>query len=128
MQEAFEEARSIRRKAKREGKTAESEDHTKVSEKVRIERELEELTVSTRIAQEEAEEFNAKVKEIKRNLRNILYNSELGLEEKARKVANLKSQQENCEFIAKQAVAKWARLTNKKSALERELENIEKSE
>lgn len=124
MQEQFEEARSIRRKTRKGGKSPISEAEKCVNEKARLEREIQETNAAIDYAQNEAESYNAKLKEIKNNLREVLYNSELELEEKARKIADLKAKQTNCEFIWKQAVSRWASLTDKKNALEKALKKV----
>lgn len=124
MQEQFEEARSIRRKTRKGGKSPLSEAEKCANEKARLEREIEEINTAIAYAQNEAENYNAKLKKIKSNLREILYNSELELEEKARRVADLKNKQTNCEFIWKQAVSRWASLTDKKNTLEKALREV----
>lgn len=124
MMEKFEEARSIRRKTKKEGKNGLTEAEKRASQKLRIEKELEEVIVAERIAKEETEKFNTKISEGKKELRNILYNSEMQLNEKARRVAEIKTKLSNYEFVVKQATDKWARLTNKRQALERNLAEI----
>lgn len=128
MLEQFEEARSIRRKARKGANSPISDEEKRVDKKARIEREIEEIITAIDFAHTEAEKYNLKLKELKEKLRKTLYNSELDLEEKARRVTQIKSQQENCEFIRKQAISRWAKLTDKKNALEKELREIKISE
>ena len=128
MQGQFEEARSIRRKTRKGGISRITEQEKNSREKSRIEREIEETSIAINHAQTEAEEYNVKLKEVKGKLKNTLYDSKLDLEEKARRVAELKAKQENCEFIIRQATARWAKLTDKKRALEKELKEIIDSE
>lgn len=124
MLEQFEEARSIRRKTRKGGGSPLSEEEKQAREKYKVERELEETNIAINHAQTEAEQYNIKLKDIKKKIQNTLYDSKIGLEEKARRVAELKSKQENCEFIIRQATTRWARLTDKKRALEKELKEI----
>lgn len=122
--EHYEEARSIRRKTKKEGKSELSDAEKRNSEKLRVEKELEEAITAEKIAETEVQNFNQKISEIKRQIRSTLYDSDLKVEEKARTIAGYRKSQENCEYVVKQATAKWARLTNKREALERELADI----
>lgn len=124
MLEQFEEARSIRRKTRRGGISQLSEEEKYAREKSRVEREIEETNIAINHAQTEAEQYNIKLKDIKKKIQNTLCSSKLGLEEKAQRVAELKSKKENCEFIIRQATTRWAKLTDKKRALEKELEGI----
>ena len=127
MHEQFEEARSIRRKNRKGGESPIGEAERFASERARLEQEICETTTAINYAQSEAEKYNVKIKEIKENLKNVLYNANLGSEEKASKITSLKSKQENCEFVLKQAVARWAKLTDKKKALEKALKELNSS-
>lgn len=128
MLEQFEEARSIRRKTRKEANSPISDEEKSCCKKTKIEREIDELITAIDFAHAEAEKYNLKLKELKEKLRKTLYSSELDLDEKARRVTQIKSQQENCEFIRKQAISRWAKLTDKKNALEKELREIKISE
>lgn len=128
MLEQFEEARSIRRKTRKGGISSIGNEENCVCKKAIIDREVKETLTAIDFAYTEAEKCNLKLKELEKNLKEILYNSEMDLEEKTLKVTEIRAQQDNCEFIRKQAVLRWARLTDKKAALEKELREVEVSE
>ena len=117
MQEQFEEARSIRRKNRKDGKSQIGEAEKCVDDTVVINRQIEEIDAAIEFTHKEAEKCTIKLNELKQELGKVLYSSSLSLEEKARKAADINSKMENCRFIKNQAVAKWVRLTNKKNAL-----------
>ena len=114
MLEEFEEARSIRRKNSR-------------SEIARLKQFIEETDVAIEYAYSEAEKYNTKLKEVKTEIKRTLFDSKLDLKEKSRKVAELRKQKENCEFVIRQSRSRWAKLTDKKKALERALAEIDVS-
>lgn len=128
MLEQFEEARSIRRKTRKGVISPISNEEKSGCKKSRIEREIEETITGLDFALLEAERYNLKLKELKEKLRETLYDSSLNLEEKTRRVTEIRSKQKNCEFVRKQAILRWAKLTDKKIALEKELREVKVSE
>lgn len=121
MQGQFEEARSIRRKNRKDGKSQIGEAEKCVDDTVVIKRQIEEIDAAIEFTHKEAEKCTVKLNELKQELGKVLYSSSLGLEEKARMVTDINSKMENCRFIKNQAVAKWIRLTNKKKTLEKSM-------
>lgn len=121
MLENFEEARSIRRKNRRGGNPRINEDEKRVSEVARLRKELIETEAAIEFARIEAEKYNIKLNEVKKELKTTLLNSNLDLDVKARMVAEIKQRKENCEFIIRNATNRWAKMTDKKRALEKAL-------
>ena len=127
MVEEFEEARSIRRKNKRGEKPRISEEEKRRREIARLKQSIEETDFAIEYAYSEAEKYNTKLKEVKTEIKRILFDSKMDLKVKSRKVTDLRKQKENCEFVIKQSRARWAKLTDKKKALERALAEIDVS-
>lgn len=127
MVEEFEEARSIRRKNKRGEKPRISEEEKRRREIARLKQSIEETDFAIEYAYSEAEKYNTKLKEVKTEIKRILFDSKMDLKEKSRKVTDLRKQKENCEFVIRQSRARWAKLTDKKKALERALAEIDVS-
>lgn len=127
MLEEFEEARSIRRKNKRGEKPRISEEEKRRSEIARLKLFIEETDTAIEYVYSEAEKYNTKLKEVKTEIKRTLFDSKLDLKVKSRKVAELRKQKENCEFVIRQSRSRWAKLTDKKKALERALAEIDVS-
>ena len=51
----------------------------------------------------------------------------MDLKVKSRKVTDLRKQKENCEFVIRQSRSRWAKLTDKKKALEKALADLDVS-
>ena len=127
MVEEFEEARSIRRKNKRGEKPRISEEEKRIREIARLKQSIEETDFAIEYAYSEAVKYNTKLKEVKTEIKRILFDSKMDLKVKSCKVTDLRKQKENCEFVIRQSRARWAKLTDKKKALERALAEIDVS-
>lgn len=116
-----------RRKNKRGEKPRISEEEKRRREIARLKQSIEETDFAIEYAYSEAEKYNTKLKEVKTEIKRILFDSKMDLKVKSRKVTDLRKQKENCEFVIRQSRARWAKLTDKKKALERALAEIDVS-